>query len=71
MQIQIFIISGKLIKTINELIQTTKLLARPIIWNGLGGFWEKKGKGVYIYRSKVTLESDNLLIEKYEKLVIF
>ena len=34
-QVQIFTVSGKLIKTINQQVQTNGNLVRNIVWNGL------------------------------------
>jgi hypothetical protein len=47
-QIQIFTVSGKLIKTINQTVQSTGTLSRSISWNGLDDFGDKIGKGVYV-----------------------
>ena len=69
-QVQVFTVSGKLIKTINRNIQTTGNLSRSITWNGLDDFGNKIGKGVYVYKLKVKSTSSNLVSEKYEKLVI-
>ncbi len=69
-QIQIFTVSGKLIKTINQQVQTTGNLSREITWNGLDDFGQKIGKGVYIYKLKVRSTISNIVSEKYEKLVI-
>jgi hypothetical protein len=69
-QVQIFTVSGKLIKTINQQVQTTGNLVRNIVWNGLDDFGNKLGKGVYIYKLKVTSTISNISSEKYEKLVI-
>jgi len=69
-QVQIFTVSGKLVKTINQNVQTTGNLARNISWNGLDDFGNKIGKGVYIYKLKVTSTISSLVSEKYEKLVI-
>ncbi|MBL4905508.1 MAG: T9SS type A sorting domain-containing protein, partial [Flavobacteriaceae bacterium] len=69
-QVQIFTISGKLIKTINQTVQTIGTLSRSISWNGLDDFGNKIGKGVYIYKLKVKSTNSNLSSEKYEKLVI-
>jgi len=69
-QVQIFTVSGKLIKTLNESVQTNGGLSRSISWNGLDDFGNKIGKGVYVYKLKVTDVTDNLTSEKYEKLVI-
>ena len=69
-QVQIFTVSGKLVKTINQNIQTTGSLSRNINWNGLDDFGNKIGKGVYVYRLRVKATETNLVSEKYEKLVI-
>ena len=70
MQVQIFTVSGKLVKTINKNVQTTGNLSRNITWNGLDDFGNKIGKGVYVYKLKVKSTVNNLVSEKYEKLVI-
>lgn len=69
-QVQIFTISGKLIKTINQQVLTTGNLSRSINWNGLDDFGNKIGKGVYVYKLKVKSTISNISTEKYEKLVI-
>ncbi len=69
-QVQVFTIAGKLIKTINQQVQTTGNLARNITWNGLDDFGNKIGKGVYVYKLKVKSTVSNISTEKYEKLVI-
>jgi hypothetical protein len=69
-QVQIFTVSGKLIKTINEEVQTSGNLSRSISWNGLDDFGSKIGKGVYVYKLRVLSRASNLVSEKYEKLVI-
>ncbi len=69
-QVQIFTVSGKLVKTINQNIQTTGGLSRSITWNGLDDFGNKIGKGVYVYKLNVKSTISNLVSEKYEKLVI-
>lgn len=69
-QVQVFTISGKLVKTINETVQTTGGLSRSTTWNGLDDFGNKIGKGVYVYKLRVVSTANNLSTEKYEKLVI-
>ena len=72
--IQIFTVSGKLVRTLNG--QTTggvvaaSSLSKDIVWDGRDNFGDKIGKGVYIY--KLTVESSllNKKVEKIEKLVI-
>jgi hypothetical protein len=68
--VQIFTVAGKLVKTINQNVQTTGTLSRNITWNGLDDFGHKIGKGVYVYKLRVLATSSNLVSEKYEKLVI-
>jgi hypothetical protein len=69
-QVHVFTVSGKLVKTINKTVQTTGTLSRNITWNGLDDFGNKIGKGVYIYKLRVKSTASNLVSEKYEKLVI-
>jgi len=69
-QVQIFTISGKIIKTINQTVQTTGTLSRNLKWNGLDDFGNRLGKGVYIYKLSVKSTISNQYSEKYEKLVI-
>lgn len=68
--VQIFTVSGKLIKTLNQTVQSEGLLSREISWNGLDDFGNKIGKGVYIYKLKVKSNLSNAKAEKIEKLVI-
>ena len=69
-QIQIFTVSGKLIKTLNKSVQSDGLLSREISWNGLDDFGNKIGKGVYVYKLRVKSLLSNAKAEKFEKLVI-
>ena len=69
-EIQIFTVSGKLIKTIYENVQTGGNLSRSINWNGLDDFGTKIGKGVYVYKVKVKSLISDSTVEKFEKLVI-
>jgi hypothetical protein len=69
-QVQIFTISGKLVKTLNRSVQSDGLLSREITWDGLDDFGNKIGKGVYVYRLHVRSLLSNASAEKFEKLVI-
>lgn len=72
--IQIFTVSGKLVKTINGQTnagtKVTSSLSRDLVWDGRDDFGDRIGKGVYVY--KLTVKSDflNKKVEKFEKLVI-
>jgi hypothetical protein len=68
-QIQIFTISGKLIKSIDQFVRTEGFSSESIEWDGLDEFGDKIGKGVYIYRLKA-IDSSGSKAEKFEKLVI-
>ncbi|MCF7561207.1 type IX secretion system sortase PorU [Sabulilitoribacter multivorans] len=72
--IQIFTVSGKLVRTLNGQttggIKTTSSLSRDLIWDGRDDFGDKIGKGVYIYKLKVRSNLLNKTVEKIEKLVI-
>jgi len=67
--IQVFTVSGKLVKTIEQHVNSTGYRSAPIDWDGLDDFGSKIGRGVYIYRLKVRT-SLGQTAEKYEKLVI-
>lgn len=69
-QVQVFTVSGKLVKTINKLIIPEGNRVTGIAWNGLDDYGDKIGKGVYVYRVKVRSQVDNSSADKYEKLVI-
>lgn len=72
--IQIFTVSGKLVRTLNGQtsggIKATSSLSRDIIWDGRDDFGDKIGKGVYIYKLTVHSNLLNKKVEKIEKLVI-
>ncbi|OFY25206.1 MAG: hypothetical protein A2W98_02095 [Bacteroidetes bacterium GWF2_33_38] len=67
--IQIFSISGKLVKTIEEQIFSSGYRVGPITWNGLDDYGGRLGRGVYFYKVNVRT-STGQLVEKIEKLVI-
>lgn len=68
-QVQIFTVSGKLVKTLDQHILNDGFRATSITWDGLDEYGDKIGRGVYVYRLKV--RADNYSVaEKYEKLVI-
>ncbi|WP_112086793.1 type IX secretion system sortase PorU [Flavobacterium lacus] len=69
-QVQIFTITGKIIKTINQVINTEGFLSREITWDGRDDFGDKIGKGVYVYKLTVKSNLTNKKVEKIEKLVI-
>ncbi len=68
-QIQIFTVSGKLVKTINQLVHTEGFRSAGIPWDGRDDFDDQLAKGVYIYSLSVK-SPDGKIAEKTEKLVL-
>lgn len=69
-QVQILTVTGKIVKTINQIITTDGFLSRDINWDGKDDFGDRIGKGVYIYKLKVKSTLTGQQAEKIEKLVI-
>jgi hypothetical protein len=68
-QLQVFTISGKLVKTIHTFVRTEGFRSEGIPWNGLDDYGDKIARGVYVYRIKVRTQGGEPA-EKIEKLVI-
>ena len=68
-EIEIFTIAGRLIKTIHQNVETEGYRAEPIVWDGLDDFGSPIARGVYIYKLKVK-GNDGSIAQKTEKLVI-
>ena len=69
-QVQILTVTGKIVKTINQIVNTEGFLSREITWDGKDDFGDKIGKGVYVYKLTVKSSLTNKKTEKFEKLVI-
>jgi hypothetical protein len=67
--IQVFTVSGKLVKTINQHVNSEGFRSEPIEWDGKDDYNDNIGRGVYIYHV-VARTSEGLTAEKYERLVI-
>ncbi|HMU45248.1 MAG TPA: type IX secretion system sortase PorU [Chitinophagaceae bacterium] len=68
--LQIFTLTGKIIKTIKKTINTTGNRSCELEWDGRDEFGDKLGRGVYLYRLRVST-TDGVKKEKIEKFVIF
>jgi len=68
-QVQIFTVSGKLVKTLEQHILNEGYRSTSITWDGLDQYGDRIGRGVYVYRLKVRTENFSVA-EKYQKLVI-
>ncbi|HLP13119.1 MAG TPA: type IX secretion system sortase PorU [Flavobacteriales bacterium] len=67
-QIQIFTVTGKLVKTIEEDVDATGFRVNGLYWDGRDDFGDKLARGTYIYRVKT--KANSLTAEKIERLVI-
>ncbi len=66
--IQIFSITGKVVKTIQTTIVTDGYRSTAIEWDGRDDFGDKLARGVYFY--KIRISDGKKTAEKFEKLVI-
>jgi len=69
-KLQVFTVSGKIIKALSHTINTEGTRSCEIEWDGRDEYGEKIGKGVYLYRLSVT-SPDNIKKQTIGKLVIF
>ncbi|MEE4197013.1 MAG: type IX secretion system sortase PorU [Bacteroidales bacterium] len=67
--IQVFTVTGKLVKTIHATINSNGFRSDPIVWDGLDDFGDRLGRGVYIYQLKIKTPSGET-VTKIEKLVL-
>jgi hypothetical protein len=67
--IQVYTVSGKLVKTIQQTVLCEGFRPEGIDWDGKDDFGDKLARGVYIYKVSI-LDVENKKAEKIEKLVI-
>jgi hypothetical protein len=67
--IQIFTVSGKLIKTIHQELVSTGYRVDNIRWDGLDDYGDKIGKGVYVYKVNVQ-DAQGGSANQFQKLVV-
>lgn len=68
-QIEIFTVTGRLIKTINETVETRGFRTEGIAWDGRDDFGDQLAKGVYVYR--VTIKNpDGEKTQEMQKLYL-
>ena len=68
--IQIFTLSGRVIKTIQKAINTAGNRSSELEWDGRDQYGDKIGRGVYFYKLSV-IAPGKMRKEKIEKLVLF
>lgn len=73
-QVLIYTVSGKMVKSMEKRIVPTDFLVRDIDWNGQDDYGQRLANGVYLYKVKVSIESpDGSRIVKesdFQKMVI-
>ncbi|MBD3583648.1 type IX secretion system sortase PorU [Flavobacterium selenitireducens] len=69
-QVQVMTVTGKVVWTKNQVVNTEGFLSREVVWDGKDDFGDRIGKGVYIYKLTVRSTLTNSQTEKIEKLVI-
>lgn len=67
--IEIYTVTGKLVKTLQETVMCEGYRPEGIDWDGRDDFGDRLGRGVYVYRLSI-LNVENKKAEKIEKLVI-
>lgn len=68
--LQVYTISGKLIKTLRKEIYQSDSHISNLYWDGRDDFGDKIGKGVYVYKLEIRSIRDGSKEHKYQKLVI-
>ncbi len=68
-QVQVFTVSGRLVKTIDRQLHCDGYRSEPLPWDGRDEHGDKLGRGVYVYRLNVTTPEGEKA-DKFEKLVI-
>src|SRR5439155_7544794 len=68
-RIEIFTVSGKLIKTLAQTITTPGNRSNDIEWDGTDAYGQRIGKGVYLYSLSVRTPGGKSA-QKWERLVI-
>src|SRR5690606_39157197 len=64
--IQVYTVSGKLVKSINTVSNTDGFRNEPIAWDGRDDFGDRLATGVYVYKISVRNEAGEQ-VEKFEK----
>jgi len=67
--VQIYTVSGKAIKTIQQSINCNSGVNETIEWDGKDDYGQRIGRGVYVYKLAI-IDPENKKAEKIEKLVI-
>ncbi len=69
-QVQIFTVSGKLVRTLTASVPNSEPHQKSITWDGRDEYNDQLARGVYVYRVSVRAQRDRATASKFEKLVI-
>ncbi|RTQ45010.1 type IX secretion system sortase PorU [Hymenobacter gummosus] len=69
-QVQIFTVSGKLVRTLSAHLFNSDSHVRSITWDGRDDYNDQLARGVYVYRLSVRAPRDGSQVSKFEKLVL-
>lgn len=68
-RVQVFTISGRVVKTIDGQYTSEGFRIGPIAWDGRDEYGDRIGRGVYVYKVKVTAPTGKS-VDEFQKLVI-
>ncbi len=68
--IQIYTVSGKLIKSMEQPFYASPTHISGLVWDGKDDYGDKIGKGVYVYKVNVRSLRDGSSVMQYQKLVL-
>lgn len=69
-QIRIYTVSGKMVKSLRSSFVADGNLVNHIEWDGLDEFGDRIGRGVYVYELKVHAPRTGETVSEFEKLVL-
>jgi hypothetical protein len=69
-QVQIFTVAGRLVKTLTTNIVASTSHSQSVSWDGRDDFNDQLARGVYVYRISVRSPADQQTVSKFEKLVL-
>ena len=69
-QVQIFTVSGKLVRTLRSTVISSNSHLSDVVWDGRDEFNDQLARGVYVYRVTVRSPRDGSTASKFEKLVL-
>jgi hypothetical protein len=69
-QVQIFTVTGRLVRTLRATVPGSESHQGTLTWNGRDDYDDQLARGVYVYRLSVRVGQNGPTASKYEKLVL-